>query len=175
LQKIISKAKKNEPLILQNIFDKDSFGNEKSKSEIDALYLKKKDEIKDLQFGVNQYFLKTSTISKIKNGLMHIDQIIDLHHMKLHEAYLFLISSLENAYKNEKRMILLITGKGYGNGFFKSETNFDETDFSDKTIIRNNILDWINNSNFLIGITLYINFAQEKHGGHGAFYLYLKF
>jgi DNA-nicking Smr family endonuclease len=184
--KIVKRTEKDNFIeknsIFENlIFDKDS--KEKKIRNID--YINDLNKKKDIFFelGSNKNFLNKKVIKKIDNGLIEIDHKIDLHLLKLSEAFDYFISEIIYAYKNHKRLVLVITGKGFGSGkILKECNNFFHTDkdsrcfedFNDKEIIRNNILDWVNGNKILINICLYINFASKKHGGNGAFYIYLK-
>lgn len=96
---------------------------------------------------------------RLKKGMMSYEAKMDFHGMGVDKAYGRFVSFLEGAYLADKRMVLVVTGKGdllKGGG-----------------IIRQSFLRWINEPT----ITKYIltcQNAQPKDGGAGAFYLYLK-
>ncbi len=118
------------------------------------------------QFSSN--FLKLGDSSRMNSG-MHksiskgeykIDAKLDLHGYSRDEAYNILVDFLNNSYQKKYRMLLIITGKGL-NSPDKSST------------IKESFFGWIQawevKDNFL-----YINYAHQKHGGKGAFYVLLK-
>ena len=53
-----------------------------------------------------------STLSRLRKGLMPIDDTIDLHGHTLDESYRSLTRFLERALAADKRCLLIITGKG---------------------------------------------------------------
>lgn len=122
-----------------------------------------------IEIGVNKYFLKNSLIKKIDQGGLDIDITIDLHKLDLALAYKSLNECINTAYQNHQRLILLITGKGYN-----SSNGGNISCSQNKKLIKNNILDWINNNRNLLSKVYYVNFAHLKHGGEGALYIYLR-
>lgn len=103
--------------------------------------------------------IKSSTLKLIKHGKYPIDSRIDLHGCILEDAYNKFLFAIKNSYENHHKLILVITGKGLDHG---------------EGLIKNNLLNWINNNHFLNEVILYISYAKSQHGGEGAFYLYLK-
>ena len=179
MNQIIQNAKKNDSIVsFENDIKNNNFKNQKRDHvQIDIMKFKKMSDISFHQIGINKSFLNSKIIREINRGEKEIEKIIDLHNFKINEAYEIFCKEILEAYKNHQRMILVITGKGYGSGKIKDKTFENQTkseNFLDKELIRNNILDWVNSSAQIFSICLYINFASRKHGGDGAFYLYLK-
>ncbi|MBP9694243.1 MAG: Smr/MutS family protein [Alphaproteobacteria bacterium] len=97
---------------------------------------------------------------RIKKGKTDYEMKIDFHGMTVQAAYLCFMRTLEQAQKNNKRLILVVTGKGKnaegGGG-----------------VIRQSFLEWINRPD-ISRVILTCHPAQAKDGGSGAFYLYLR-
>jgi len=97
---------------------------------------------------------------KMDRGDILIEDIVDLHGLTRLEASTVLDQFIEKAYSEGKRMLLVITGKGY-----KSKYN--------KSVLKQELPSWLNREN-LQGKILRFSTAQPKHGGDGAFYVLLK-
>ena len=96
----------------------------------------------------------------ISKGEYKIDAKLDLHGYSIDEAYNILVDFLNDSYQKKNRMLLIITGKG-----LNSPDKF--------STIKESFFAWIQawevKDNFL-----YVNYAHQKHGGNGAFYVLLK-
>ena len=115
--------------------------------------IKKLDELK-LGQGIA---LSKKNIKDFSKGNVFIDKKLDLHGFNLVEAKNLLKNFINQSVKNNKRLILVITGKGKeGEG-----------------IIKNNIVSWLNTKDLRNKI-LAVNYASKKHGGTGAIYILLK-
>jgi DNA-nicking Smr family endonuclease len=134
---------------------------------------RKRKNFDEIKINENQKSVNQNIIKKINSGEIEIDHIIDLHNMKINDAHSFFLKEIFNSYREHKKFILLITGIGYGSGVMKSD-KYNANLYSNKNIIKNNIIDWINGNNILFQICLYITHASKKHGGQGAFYIYLR-
>lgn len=97
---------------------------------------------------------------KMDSGNIPIEDRIDLHGLTRIEASAVFSDFIERAYSEEKRMLLVITGKGY-----KSKYN--------KSVLKQELPRWLNQEN-LQGKILRFSSAQPRHGGDGAFYVLLK-
>jgi DNA-nicking Smr family endonuclease len=98
--------------------------------------------------------------SKLKSGDLAIEGKIDLHGHTLESAYMLLTNFINNSYIQGKRCLLVITGKG-----LKKDGSIG--------LIKQSLIDWLNNSS-LKDKALAVTQASVKHGGDGAFYIYLK-
>lgn len=99
------------------------------------------------------------TIRRMKRGQMPIGARIDLHGMTQAEAYPALVACIEAAYERNKKLVLVITGKGsvsQGGGVLKTMLPV-----------------WLNMQP-LRPYILAFEQAQIAHGGSGAFYVLLK-
>ena len=96
----------------------------------------------------------------ISKGEYKIDAKLDLHGYLRDEAYNILVDFLNDSYQKKYRMLLIITGKGL-NSPDKSST------------IKESFFGWIQACEVKDSF-LYVNYAHQKHGGAGAFYVLLK-
>ena len=103
---------------------------------------------------------------KLVKGKMEIEGTIDLHGLTADQAKIKLITFINHSYSLGKRLIIVITGKGKHKGF-------DEFQRPINGVLRQNLPEWLSGpsvSNKVLQVTQ----AQPKHGGAGAFYVYLR-
>jgi len=94
---------------------------------------------------------------KTRRGRVEIDAKIDLHDMIQDEARPALSRAIMRAAKHNKKCLLVVTGKGVRlNG-----------------VLRQNFPNWINDPALRPHIATYAQ-AHIKHGGAGAWYVFLK-
>ena len=103
---------------------------------------------------------------RLLKGKMEIDATLDLHGMTADQAKVYLQNYLLHAHKVGHRMILVITGKGKHKGQ-------DEFNRPKGGILRQSLRDWLMGP-MLASKVLQVSQAQPKHGGAGAFYVYLR-
>lgn len=96
---------------------------------------------------------------RFRRGQLAIEGKIDLHGRTQMEAHDALLHFLERAYKNGKRQVLVITGKGMTQ--------------SKSGILKANVPRWLNEPVFR-RLVLAISQARQEHGGEGALYVLLK-
>jgi len=101
--------------------------------------------------------LEPSADKRVRRGRIQIDRRIDLHDMTRDQARPALFKLVRNAYAKDARCLLVITGKGLRlNG-----------------VLRQNFPNWINSSEIRPMIASYAQ-AHIRHGGTGAWYVFLK-
>ena len=105
----------------------------------------------------------------LKKGRISPDKTLDLHGLNSKQAEKKVLDFLQKSYIHGARLVLIITGKGKGAG--KKATPYYED--SDTGILKKALIPWIENSNMWPKI-LKIMLAHPKHGGGGAFYVYLR-
>ena len=82
---------------------------------------------------------------------------MDLHGFNEVEAKNLLDDFINQSVESDKRLVLVVTGKGQkGEG-----------------VIKNNIVSWLNTKDLRNKI-LAVNYASKKHGGSGAIYILLR-
>ena len=106
----------------------------------------------------------------LKKGKISPEKSIDLHGLSAKRAEEAVLGFLFQSYSQGIRLVLVITGKGRSS--IQKESNFfHET--KDIGIIKKSLTSWIKNSD-IMPLILYVAPAHSKHGGGGAFYVYLK-
>ena len=163
LQKLDNKKKtflSEEDKILWELFTRNL--NKSSKSDKKKTISKNKNfknnikELNELKLGQG-IALSKKNIKDFSKGNVFIENKLDLHGFNLVEAKNLLENFIKQSMKNNKRLILVITGKGKeGEG-----------------IIKNNIISWLNTKDLRNKI-LAVNYASKKHGGSGAIYVLLR-
>ena len=112
---------------------------------------------------------KTYINKKLRKGKILINKKIDFHGYSLEEAKELFLSTIINCFIKNYRCILFITGKGLN----KKTTNT----FQDNKLyygkIRNEFLNWVSIKEVQSKI-LNVQQANSKHGGDGAFFVYLR-
>lgn len=103
---------------------------------------------------------------RLLRGKMEIDSTIDLHGMTAEQAHQRLVMHLQQAHARGARLVLVITGKG-------KRTHIDEFNRPRSGVLRESLPDWLR-SGALSGMVLQVTQAHPKHGGKGAFYVYLR-
>ena len=106
---------------------------------------------------------------ELKRGKVKIDRCLDLHGYSLKEANDKFKEEVIKNYNNNKRCILVITGKGVLNKSNK-EMNAPKLYYGK---IKNSILTWINDIEIKNLILTYQD-AGIEHGGDGAIFIYLR-
>ena len=115
---------------------------------------------------INSPNMDKKNFKKLVKGKMEIEGTIDLHGLTADQAKVKLITFINHSYSLGKRLIIVITGKGKHKGF-------DEFQRPISGVLRQNLPEWLSGpsvSNKVLQVTQ----AQPKHGGAGAFYVYLR-
>ena len=119
----------------------------------------------------SEFKLSFGEINKeLKRGKINIDRRVDLHGYGLVEAHKKFISEVKKNYENNKRCLLIITGKGVHKKI-ENEQDTNPKLFYGK--IKNSIINWTNED----GLKKYILTYQDagiEHGGDGALFVYLR-
>lgn len=104
--------------------------------------------------------------NRLLKGKMEIDGTIDLHGLTADQAKIKLIAFIDRSYILGKRLIIVITGKGKHKGY-------DEFQRPINGVLRQSLPDWLSGPSVSDKV-LQVTQAQPKHGGTGAFYVYLR-
>ncbi|MCF6444632.1 Smr/MutS family protein [Nereida sp. MMG025] len=102
----------------------------------------------------------------MKRGKLSPEGRIDLHGMTLAQAHPALTSFVMNAFADGKRLVLIITGKGK----MRDEGGPMPARFG---VLRHQVPEWLRMAP-LAQCVLQVTEAHLKHGGSGAYYVYLK-
>jgi len=103
---------------------------------------------------------------KLKRGKLGPEGKIDLHGMTLAQAHPRLIGFVQSAHGQGKRLILVVTGKGKpgtGTGPIPER----------RGVLRHQVPHWLL-SPPLSTVVMQVTPAHLKHGGDGAYYVYLR-
>lgn len=103
--------------------------------------------------------LDRRTENKLRKGKMPVEAILDMHGMTQEQAHNALKGFVTRAYDQQKRCVLVITGKGLRSG--------------GQGVLKGRLPIWLGLEP-LNHMVLQCVSAHKKHGGDGAFYLYLK-
>lgn len=103
---------------------------------------------------------------RLRRGKIRPEARIDLHGMTVAEAHPALAGFLTDAHSRGRRLVLVITGKG-GNG---DDGGFP---FPSRGVLRRQVPHWLQ-TGALAAIVLQISPAHIRHGGEGAYYVYLR-
>ena len=105
----------------------------------------------------NKLKIEINQDKKTRRGRVQIEAQIDLHDMTQPQARTKLHQMIKTAKTSNKKCILAITGKGLrGEG-----------------VLRGSFVKWVNDSEVRDLIATYAS-AHKKHGGIGAWYIFLK-
>lgn len=106
------------------------------------------------------------THKRMSRGKLKPEARIDLHGMTLSEAHPSLINFIFHSHEMERRLVLVITGKG------KDRDSGGPIPIR-RGILKHQIPNWLT-SPPLGAMVLDIREAHQRHGGSGAYYVYLK-
>jgi DNA-nicking Smr family endonuclease len=104
--------------------------------------------------------------TKLKKGKLEPEDTLDLHGMTLEAAFPALSSFISRAHSTQKRLVLVITGKGKNSdpGYAIPQRN---------GVLRSQVPIWLQEPK-LSNLVLQVERAHHRHGGLGAFYIYLR-
>lgn len=111
-------------------------------------------------------FMDRKTFGKMKKGQLSPEARLDLHGMNLARAQPVLTRFVMDAVASERRLILVITGKG------KHRDDGGPIPVR-HGILRHQVPHWLQMMP-LQPFILQVTPAHVKHGGHGAYYVYLR-
>jgi DNA-nicking Smr family endonuclease len=103
---------------------------------------------------------------RLVKGQMEIDGTLDLHGMTVDQAQARLMAYVVQSHAMGSRLILVITGKGKNKGV-------DEFNRPVNGVLRQSLPDWLRGPT-LANKILQVTQAQPRHGGAGAYYVYLR-
>lgn len=104
--------------------------------------------------------------TKMKRGKLDPEGRLDLHGMTLEQAHPRLNGFIMNAYSSGKRLVLVITGKGKS----KEDIGPIPQRFG---VLKHQVPQWLQQG-ALKPIVLQVATASQKHGGSGAYYVFLR-
>lgn len=102
--------------------------------------------------------LDNKTLKQMARGEMPVDAKLDLHGLTELQAFDKLVEFVQNSFADSCRLLLVITGKG-------SEAK--------PSVLKEKMGSWVNTEK-IAPFVLRFAIAAKRHGGEGAFYLYLR-
>ena len=110
--------------------------------------------------------MDAKSFGKLTRGKLQPEARLDLHGMTLSEAHPFLLNFILGSAQLKRRLVLVITGKG------KSKP--DNGPIPERHgVLRHNVPIWLRQAP-LSSCILEVTSAHQRHGGGGAFYVYLR-
>lgn len=106
------------------------------------------------------------SFGKMKRGKLSPEGRIDLHGMTLAQAHPALNAFIMSAHAKGKRLVLVITGKG------KNKDDLGPIPVR-LGVLRHQVPQWLSQAP-VSSVVLQVSEAHGKHGGGGAFYVYLR-
>lgn len=103
---------------------------------------------------------------RMKRGKLLPEARIDLHGMTLAQAHPVLTGFIMRSVSSGHRLVLVITGKGKN----RDDGNAIPTRFG---VLRHQVPQWLHMAP-LAGMVLQVTPAHGRHGGEGAYYVYLR-
>ena len=103
---------------------------------------------------------------RLLKGQLEIDATLDLHGLTADQARMHLQTFISNANRMGNRLLLIITGKG-------NKKTVDEFNRPKSGVLRSGVPEWLK-SGPMSDAVLQVTQAHRKHGGGGAYYVYLR-
>ena len=126
--------------------------------KVDSFYSKNFDQEKKLMnFSKQKFFLEKRIVKSLEKNQIKFDQTLDLHGSTQSEAKIKVKEFLLNSFKNKKRNLVIITGKGHDN----------------KGILKIKTPEWLEskeNSSLIVGFCI----MPKTLGGDGAIFVRVK-
>jgi len=104
--------------------------------------------------------------NRLKRGKLKPEARIDLHGMTMAQAHPTLTRFILQSHARGLRLVLVITGKG-------KDRDEDGPIPVRRGVLRHNVPGWLSAAP-LGPVVLQVSSAHLKHGGHGAYYVYLR-
>ena len=124
------------------------------------------DIIEQKESNLSLHQLEKNTLKRIKKGKIKVESILDLHGYTLAESKQKVANFIFKSYKTNKRLLLIITGKGKKRS---SENSWGE----DLGKLKKTVPLWLNSAQ-LSEYILWYDIATRQNGGEGALMVYLK-
>lgn len=106
------------------------------------------------------------TFRKMTRGRLSPEARIDLHGMTVAEAHPELINFILTSAQRQMRLVLVITGKG--------RAKHTDSPIPERVgVLKQSLPMWLNQPP-IKQVVLDVSVAHQKHGGGGAFYVYLR-
>jgi DNA-nicking Smr family endonuclease len=118
------------------------------------------------RLGIAPVNMDNKSFGKMKRGKLKPEARIDLHGMTIAEAHPELLAFILGSHTMGRRLVLVITGKGKD----RDDGGPIPTRFG---VLRHQVPQWLALPP-LAQVILQVTPAHLRHGGHGAYYVYLR-
>ena len=116
--------------------------------------------------------LDGSTAERLKRGKVEPDATVDLHGMTQAQAHARLVAFVRRGFEHGYRCLLVVTGKGAPRPS-RDEARFVMTERSSAGVLQLMVPRWLE-EDALRSLVVGVQSAHRRHGGAGAFYVYLR-
>jgi DNA-nicking Smr family endonuclease len=110
-------------------------------------------------------------VKRIAAGRMDIEARIDLHGMRANEAHSALRAFIFRCHAQDKRTVLVITGKGMSEDL--RDRPFELDDRRDRGVLKRHVPLWLAEPD-LRAVVVSFTTAHARHGGEGALYVQIR-
>lgn len=117
--------------------------------------------------------LDGATQRRLRRGRAQVDATLDLHGMRQAEAHVALNTFVLRAKDRGHRCILIITGKGTRIGGAMGAARANPYEAQEPGVLRTRLRQWLAQEP-LRGLVFGIEEAHPRHGGSGAFYVFIR-
>ncbi len=114
--------------------------------------------------------IERRTLNRVARGILAIDGRIDLHGLTQNDAHHRLRAFLTGAQARGAKLVLVITGKGRGEGGLTHQSHFGEME---RGVLRRRVPQWLAEPG-LRDIVIGFEEAHRSHGGGGALYVRIR-
>jgi len=122
--------------------------------------------------GAPAFGLDGSTAERLKRGKVEPDATVDLHGMTQAQAHARLVAFVRRGSEHGFRCVLVVTGKGVARPP-RDEAGFVMPERSSAGVLRLMVPRWLE-EDALRSLVVGVQSAHQRHGGAGAFYVYLR-
>jgi DNA-nicking Smr family endonuclease len=122
--------------------------------------------------GAPPFGLDGSTAERLKRGKVEPDAVVDLHGMTQAQAHARLVAFVRRGSEHGYRCVLVVTGKGAPRPS-RDEASFVMPERSSAGVLRLMVPRWLE-EDALRSLVVGVQSAHQRHGGAGAFYVYLR-
>lgn len=121
------------------------------------------------------YSLDRRTLDRLKRGRIEPEARLDLHGKRYIDAMRAVSNFLGQRHRRGNRLVLVITGRGGAKlvGAARGDDPYAGLDKPEAGVLRRDFPRWVRDGD-LANIVIHCQQAHACHGGHGAYYVYLR-
>ena len=121
------------------------------------------------------YSLDRRTLDRLKRGRIEPEARLDLHGKRYADAMQAVSNFLVRRHRQGNRLVLVITGRGGARlvGAARGDDPYAGLDKPEAGVLRRDFPRWVRDGD-LANIVIHCQQAHARHGGNGAYYVYLR-